>query len=67
MMKRFVATMNDGSFINIQADKMAFDQETNMVMVYNGEDFVACAEMSAIIHARISEGGEYEQKTKAAG
>ena len=35
-MKRFIATLNGESYINIPADRMVFNQDSNMVMVYNG-------------------------------
>lgn len=54
-MKRFIATLNGESYINIPADRMVFNQDTNMVMVYNGQAFVACVDVSAVITAHISE------------
>lgn len=36
-MKRFIATLNGESYINIPADWMVFNQDSNMVMVYNGQ------------------------------
>ena len=50
---RFCATLNDGSFINIQADRM--DVRENMLFVWNGMDLVGLVEMGAIISARIGE------------
>ena len=40
-MKRFIATLNGESYINIPADRMVFNQDTNLVMVYNGQALVA--------------------------
>ena len=54
-MKRFIATLNGESYINIPADRMVFNKDTNMVMVYNGQAFVACGDVSAVITAPISE------------
>lgn len=53
-MKRFIATLNGELYINIPADRMVFNQETNMVMVYNGQAFVACVDVSVVITAHIS-------------
>ena len=54
-MKRFIATLSGESYINIPADRMVFNQDRNMVMVYNGQAFVACVDVSAVITAHISE------------
>lgn len=54
-MKRFIATLNGGSFINIPADRMVFNQDSNMVMVYNGQALVACVDVSTVLTAHISE------------
>lgn len=54
-MKRFIATLNGESYINIPADRMVFNKDTNLVMVYNGQAFVACVDVSAVITAHISE------------
>lgn len=54
-MKRFIATLNGESYINIPADRMVFNQDSNMVMVYNGQAFVACVDVSAVITDHISE------------
>lgn len=42
-MKRFITTLNGESYINIPEDRMVFNQDSNMVMVY------------AVITAHISE------------
>lgn len=54
-MKRFIATLNGESYINIPADRMVFNQETNLVMVYNGQALVACVDVSVVITAHISD------------
>lgn len=52
-MRKFVATLNDASFINIAAARMEIND--NMVYVYDGVRLVALVEISAIITAHISE------------
>ena len=37
------------------ADRMVFNQDTNMVMVYNGQALVACVDVSVVITAHISD------------
>ena len=54
-MKRFIATLNGDSYINIPADRMVFNKDTNMVMVYNGQALVACVDVSVVITAHISD------------
>ena len=53
--KRFTATLNDGSFINVEASKM--ELEDNAIRVYDGNDLVAFVDTSAVISAHISERG----------
>lgn len=52
-MKKFGATLNDMSFINITADRMEIRE--NMLYVYDGEQLVALVETTAIICAYITE------------
>ena len=52
---RFVATLNDQSFINVPADRM--EVRENLLWVWNGKNLVAMVEITAIICARLSEGG----------
>ena len=54
-MKRFITTLNGESYINIPADRMVFNQDTNMVMFYNGQALVACVDVSVVITAHISD------------
>ena len=54
-MKRFIATLNGESYINIPADHMTFNTDTNLVMVYNGQALVACVDVSVVITAHISD------------
>lgn len=52
-MKRFIAIMNDGSFINIPATKM--EMEDNALIVYDGDSVVAYVDVSIVLCAHISE------------
>ena len=52
-MKRFIATMNDGSFINVPATQIV--REENAIWVCDGGDIVAYVDTSALISAHISE------------
>ena len=52
-MKRFVAVLNDCSFINVPATRM--EKEENAILVWNGNDLVAYVDISAIISAHIGE------------
>lgn len=55
-MKKFTATLNDMSFINIAADRM--EVKENLLWVWDGAQLVALVETTAIICAHISERGE---------
>lgn len=50
---RFCASLNDGSFINIQANRMEVREK--MVWVFWGEILVGLVEITAIISARLEE------------
>jgi hypothetical protein len=52
-MKRFIAIMNDGSFINVPATKM--ELEDNAIIVRDGENLVAFLDVSVVLCAHISE------------
>ena len=54
-MKKFTATMSDGSFINVEATRMELVE--NMIRVYDGTELVAIADISAVLQANISERG----------
>ena len=54
-MKRFTATMNDGSFINVEATRM--ELADNMVLVYDGKDLVAVVDIGVVLHAHVGERG----------
>lgn len=55
-MKKFTATLNDMSFINIPADRM--ELVDNMLRVYDGRELVAITDISAIITAHVGERNE---------
>ena len=52
-MKKFTATMNDGSFINVEATRMELVE--NMILVYYKTDMVAVVDISTVLQAHISE------------
>ena len=52
-MKRFTATLNDGSFINVPATKMEIMD--NAIFTYNGTECVSYVDLCAVISAHISE------------
>ena len=52
-MARFVANINDGSYINLSATKM--DIKEDMIYVYNEDRLVALVDISVILTARIDE------------
>lgn len=54
-MKRFVATLNDGSFINVPATRMVLDEENNALIVLNDNELVVYVDTSAVISAHIGE------------
>ena len=56
-MKKFTATMNDGSFINVEATWMELDEDNNAIRVWNEGDLVAYVDISVIMSAHISEMG----------
>lgn len=52
-MKRFIAIMNDGSFINVPATSMEIVE--NAIIVRDGESAVAYLDCSVVLCAHISE------------
>lgn len=62
-MKRFNATMNDGTYINVEATRMELVENT--IRVWNNADFVAFVDISTILTAHISERGELYEKQGA--
>lgn len=54
-MKRIIAVMQDGQYINIPGDRMKLDAETNKVYAYAGRKFIGAFEISALQKIYISE------------
>lgn len=54
-MKKFTATMNDGSFINVEATRMELVE--NMIRVFYKTELVAVVDIGAVIQAYIGERG----------
>ena len=54
-MKRFTATMSDGSFINVEATRMELVE--NMIHVYDGTELVGLVDIGAVLQAHIGERG----------
>lgn len=52
-MKRFIAQLNDCSFINIQADRFVLQDQT--LLVYNDNNLVAFLDISVVLTAHLSE------------
>ena len=52
-MKKFIAQLNDTSFINIQADEMYF--EDNCIRVYRSGQLVAFLDTSIVLYSYMSE------------
>lgn len=52
-MKKFITQLNDGSYININADEMVL--EDNTIRVYQGGKLVAFIDVSIILVAHMSE------------
>lgn len=54
-MRKFVAQINDGGFVNIDADRMTFDGE--YIVVKRGDETVAVLDINVVLMAHISEKG----------
>ena len=54
-MKRFTATLNDGSFINVEATRMELTEIA--IIVWKENEPVAYIDLGAVISAHISERG----------
>lgn len=52
-MKRFVAELNDGSFININAERMEF--VGNFLYAWEGENLVAVIDISVLLMAKLDD------------
>ena len=59
-MKRFIAQLNDGNFINIPADSMKLLD--CYITVYSGLTLVAFVDVSTVLCAHISDKGVQECK-----
>lgn len=55
-MKRFVAQINDGSYVNINADRMVL--EDNALRVYCGGELVAFLDVSCVLTAKMADRNE---------
>lgn len=55
-MMRFIAQLNDMSFINVKADKMELID--NMLHIKDGSNLVAVVDISAVVAAYVSERGD---------
>ena len=58
IMTRFIAQLNDGSYINTLADEMT--KEDNMIYAYNVSKLLADVDISAVIAAHLSENGDLQ-------
>ena len=52
-MKRFIAVLNDGSFINVPATRMEIKDEA--ILVYDGTEVVVYADVGFTLSAYISD------------
>jgi hypothetical protein len=52
-MKRFIAVLNDGSFINVPATRMEIKDES--ILVYDGTEVVVYADVGFTLSAYISD------------
>ena len=57
-MKRFVAQLNGGEYINIAADRM--ELQNSFITAYRGKDLVAVLDTSIVLSAHIGEKGKGE-------
>lgn len=60
-MKRFVATFNDGSFLNIPADRMEVC-DNSFILVWRENEQVAVVDVCGVISAHMSEKSLQEGK-----
>lgn len=54
-MKRITATLNDGSFINVEATRMEITEIA--IIVWSGNEPVAYIDLGAVVSAHLSERG----------
>ena len=52
-MKRFIAILNDGSFVNVPATRMEIKEDG--IIAYDGDDIVAYADIGFTLTAHISD------------
>lgn len=52
-MKRFIATLNDGSFINVPATRMEITEDS--IVAFDGKELVAYADIGFALAARIED------------
>lgn len=52
-LSRFCATMSDGQFINIPADRM--EMRGDAILAWLGDRLVAYCDVGALLHAKIEE------------
>ena len=52
-MKRFIAQLNDNSYINVPADHM--EVKDNAIFVHNGQELVAWLDVGCVLTAHMSE------------
>ena len=55
-MKRFIAELNDNSYVNITADRMVLEDET--IRVFCEGELVAFLDISCVLIARMDERNE---------
>ena len=55
-MKKFIARLNDDSYINICADEMQIKEDT-FILVYNEKNLVAFLDVGVVLSAHMSEKG----------
>ena len=52
--------LSHDKYINVPADKMVEDTDNNQILVYDGNELVACVDKSIVLSAHISEMSERE-------
>ncbi len=59
-MKRFIAILNDGSFVNVPATRMEINDTS--IIAYDGDKIVAYTDMGFTLTAHISDRKDNEAK-----
>lgn len=57
-MKRVIVVFADGSFANIQGDRIEFERDCSMIFAYSGERLVGAFDISTVLKIYISEKSE---------